>query len=141
MRHLLSIDIFAALQRGRSVEQFLGSSPSGAGHIRHVELRPSGGLIEIWVYDVEDIGDEGHLDLYTFPNVEPDGPSDPAATFPDPQAAVAYASASLAADSNRWVNLGVAQSEYLDYVRAGRPSRWPVAANNAFKPKPLRGQV
>ena len=128
MRHLLAIDIPAASRRGKSVEQFLGQSPADPSHIRHVELRPSDGLIEIWVYDVEDIGSEEYLDLYDFPYLEPDGPDGPFATFPDPQAAVAYASASLTTDPARWVNLGVAQSEYLDYIQAGRPSRWPVAA-------------
>ena len=128
MRHLLAIDIPAALRRGESVEQFLGRSPADAGHIRRVELRPSDGLIEVWVYDVEDIGGEEYLDLYDFPCVEPDGPDGPVATFPDPQGAIAYASASLAIDPARWVNLGVVQSEYLDYIQAGRPFRWPVAA-------------
>ena len=128
MRHLLPIDIPATFRRGTSVEQFLGRSPIDAGHIRHIELRPSDGLIEIWVYDVEDIGSEDYLDIYDFPYLEPVGPETPVATFPDPQAAVAYANASLATDPARWVNLGVAQSEYLDYIRAGRPSRWPVAA-------------
>jgi hypothetical protein len=85
-------------------------------------------LIEIWVYDVEDIGSEEYLDLYDFPYLQPDGPYGPVAIFPEPQAAVAYASTLLAADPSRWVNLGIAQSEYLDYIRAGRPSRWPVAA-------------
>ena len=128
MRHLLAIDIPATLRRGKSVEQFLGRSPADAGHIRHIELCQSDGLIEIWVYDVEDIGSEECLDLYDFPYFEPDGPDAPVAMFPDPQAAISYATASLAADSARWVNCGVAQSEYLDYIRAGRPSSWPVAA-------------
>lgn len=128
MRHLLSIDIPMTFRRGKSVEQFLGRSPTDAGYIRHVELRPSSGLIEIWVYDVEDIGSEEYTDLYDFPYLEPDGPDAPVASFPDPQSAVDYASRALAADATRWVNLGVAQDEYLDYIRAGRPTRWPVAA-------------
>ena len=128
MRHLLAIDIPAAFRRGKSVEQFLGRSPADAGYIRHVELRPSNDSVEVWVYDVEDIGSEECIDLYDFPYLEPDGPDDPVATFSGPQAAVEYARASLATDDARWVNVGVAESEYLDYIRAGRPSRWPVAA-------------
>lgn len=127
MRHLLAIDIPTALKRGKSVEQFLGRSPADASHLRHIELRPSDGQVELWVHDVEDIGSEDYLDLYAFPPLEPDGPDRPEATFPDAPAAIAYASASLAADPVRWVNPGVAQSEYLDYLRAGRPSRWPSA--------------
>lgn len=128
VRHLLATDIAATLRRGKSVEQFLGRSPVDADHIRHVELRPSDGLIEVWVYDVEDIGDEEYLDLYDFPDLEPDGPEGPAATFPDSPAAVEYASASLSADPARWVNAGMSQSEYFEYIRAGRPSGWPPAA-------------
>ncbi|WP_369941256.1 hypothetical protein [Xanthomonas medicagonis] len=65
--------------------------------------------------------------MYDFPSLEPDGPDAPAATFADPQDALAYARAALAADPGRWVNEGVAQSDYLDYLRAGRPGKWPHA--------------
>ena len=85
-------------------------------------------LIEVWVYDVEDIDDEEYVDPYDFPHLEPDGPERPVATFPDSPAAFEYASASLSADRTRWVNAGIAQSEYLEYIRAGRPSRWPPLA-------------
>jgi len=128
MRHLLTIDVSGSLRRSSSVEQFLGQSPAAPDFLRHVELRPSDGLIEVWVYDVEDIGSEDYLDLYAFPWLEPEGPDGPVVTFQDPQDAIVYASVHFAADPARWVNVGVAQSEYLDYILAGRPSRWPVAA-------------
>ena len=128
MRHLLSIDISMSFRRGNSVEQLLGRSPADPGCIRHVELRPCNEEIEVWVHDVEDIGSEACLDLYDFPALEPDGPDGPAAVFQAPQAAIEYAAAFLAANAARWVNQGVAQSEYLDYIRAGRPSSWPGAA-------------
>lgn len=110
------------------MEQFLGRSGQGKGCIRHIELRPCKGAIQIWVHDVEDIGSEHALDLYDFPYLEPDGPEAPVATFADPQVALAYAHAALAADTGRWVNEGVAESEYLDYIRAGRPAEWPHAS-------------
>jgi len=56
--------------------------------------------------------------------------TDPMALLPifaDAASAVTYASTFLAADPTRWTNLGIAESEYLDYLRAGRPSHWPVA--------------
>lgn len=126
MRHLLAIDIPGVFRRNRSVEQFLGRSPAHPGYLRFVELRPSDESIEVWVHDVEDVGDEDALDLYAFPYLEPDGPEAPLATVSDPQAAVDYASTALAADPARWFNAGVAQSEYLDFIRAGRPARWPL---------------
>lgn len=79
------------------------------------------------MYDVKDVGSEDDSDLYDFAYFEPDGPRAPAAIFADAAAAVTYASTSLAADPTRWTNLGIAESEHLDYLRAGRPSRWPVA--------------
>ena len=128
MRHLQAIDIRATLRRGKSVEQFLGRSPADRDCIRHVELRPVKGRVEVWVYDVEDIGSEECPDVYDFPYLEPGGPACPVARFDEPGNALAYASTSLAADPSRWVNVGVAASEYLDYVRTGRPPRWPNAA-------------
>jgi hypothetical protein len=127
MRHILEIDIPITLRRGKSVEQFLGRSLADEEYIRYVELRPNDGLVEVWVYDVEDVGDEEYLDLYDFPYLEPDGPDSPLATFNDAIAAVQFASSSLSANPDRWVNFGIGQSEYLDYIRAGRPSKWPVA--------------
>jgi hypothetical protein len=128
MRHLALIDVSSALRRGRSVEQFLGQSPASTGFVRHVELRPSGADIELWIYDVEDIGSEDYSDLYGFPYLEQDGSHSPVATFRDSFAAIEHARQELSASPSRWVNLGVAESEYLDYIRAGRPSGWPVAA-------------
>lgn len=128
MRHLLEIDIPAAFRRGKSVEQFLGHSPVDPAYIRHVELRPKDSSVEVWVYDVEDVGSEEYSDFHDFPYLEPDGPDNPVATFQDAKAAIQYASSSLAADPERWVNLDVGESEYLDYIRAGRPTGWPVAA-------------
>ncbi|MBV6858937.1 hypothetical protein KWH07_15060 [Xanthomonas campestris pv. zingibericola] len=127
MRHLLPIDIPATLRRSTSVEQFLGKSPVDAACVRHVELRPANDCIEVWIYDVEDVGSEDYSDLHDFAYFEPDGPCAPAFIFADAAAAVTYASTFLAADPTRWTNLGIAESEYLDYIRAGRPSRWPVA--------------
>ena len=127
MRYLPAIDIPATLHREVSVEQFLGRSPEHGECVRHVELRPAKGAIEVWVHDVEDIGNQDRLDLYDFPYLEPDGPDAPVASFADPQDALAYASTSLATDPAHWVNQGIAQSEYLDYIRAGRPDKWPEA--------------
>jgi hypothetical protein len=130
MRYLATHDIPALFDRDASIEQFLGRSPVDADHVRYVELRPTRGGVEIWVHDVEDIGGEDLLDLYAFPYFESDGPEGPVAVQPDPQAAMAHASATLAANPSRWVGPGVAQSEYLDYIRAGRPLTWPASPDD-----------
>ena len=130
MRHLPATDIPAALRRGEHVEQFIGPSPAGVGYIRHVELRPVSNVIEVWVYDVEDIGSESTLDLYEFPTLEPDGADMPVATFAGAVVAVDYASGTLKADPDRWVRGAVIQDEYLDYIQAGRPPCWPAPRGN-----------
>lgn len=106
----------------------MGCSPADPACIRHIEICPAGEQVELWVYDVEDVGSEEDSDFYDFPYLEPDGPTAPVATFADTQSAVDFASATLGASPARWVNSGVAESEYLDYIRAGRPPEWPVAS-------------
>lgn len=128
MRYLSADHISNALKRGSSVEQFLGRSPNNPDYIRHIELRPSNGSVELWVYDAEDIGSEDWLDLYDFPCLDPNGSETPTATFQDAHSAIVFASEGLLADVNRWTNQFISQDEYLDYIRAGRPIRWPVPA-------------
>jgi hypothetical protein len=127
-RYLSTSDLPPTLRRGKPVEQFIGGSPADPACIRHIEICPAGEQVELWVYDVEDVGSEEDSDLYDFPYLEPDGPTAPVATFADTQSAVDFASATLGASPARWVNSGVAESEYLDYIRAGRPPEWPVAS-------------
>jgi hypothetical protein len=126
-RHLHPSEIAAALRRGTSVEQFLGASPAETGRIRYIELRPTPGSIDLWLYELEDEGSEEALDIYGFPYVEPDGPQDPIAHFDDAQSALSGAHALVSADPERWANQGVGASDYLDYVLAGRPDCWPGA--------------
>ncbi|OWQ45747.1 hypothetical protein CDL60_17950 [Roseateles noduli] len=133
MRHLPTRDIPSVLRRGKSVEQFLGQSPGIAGSIRHVELRPTAGDVELWVFDVQDIGAEDFVDIYDFHCSELDGPRESAGKFGDADAALATAERILGANPDRWTNLGVGQDEYLDFVRAGRPLNWPVAAADSHR--------
>ena len=129
MRRYLTIDeIDGALGRECSVEQFLGQvADSGVLGVRHLELRPAKGQIELWLYDSEDLGDENYLDIYSFPSFTPEPPDAPVAVFEDLSSALSFAGAHFSALSDHWVNQSVSQSDYLDFVRAGRPSTWPIA--------------
>ncbi len=118
------------------MEQFIGRSPADSACIRYIEIRPAKQQLEIWVFDIEDVGSEEDSDLHEFPCFEPDGPIEPVATFADPQSAVALAAKTLGASPERWVNSGVAESEYLDYIRAGRPPQWPVSNPQLKKDTP-----
>lgn len=94
--------------------QFIGRSPADSACIRYIEICPAKQQVEIWVFDVEDVGSEEDSDLYDFPYFEPDGPTEPVATFADAQSALALAATTLGASPERWVNSGVAESEYLE---------------------------
>ncbi|WP_261994185.1 hypothetical protein [Streptomyces sp. t39] len=127
MRYLAESFLLGALWRGRSVEQLLGPCGS-AGHlgVRYVEVRAAKTSFEVWLHTVEDVGSENFCDLGEFPPFDPD---DEAGEFgrllgmaEDPLAAVVVAEQCTGAGRGRWVNEGVVQDEYGDFVRAGRPS-------------------
>lgn len=125
-RHLAEPFALGALRRGRSVEQFLGpaGTPERPG-IRYVEVRPVEGAFEIVLHTLQDVGHEGFVDLGEFPALEADDDEEFGrliATADEPRAALATAEHRTAAVRARWVNAGVVQDEYVDFVRAGRPS-------------------
>ncbi|MEV6574889.1 MULTISPECIES: hypothetical protein [Streptomyces] len=93
--------------------------------MRYVEVRATKGPFEVYLHTVEDVGSESFLDLGEFPPFDPD---DEASEFglllgmaEDPLAALRIAEQHVAAERDRWVNEGVVQDEYGDFVRAGRP--------------------
>ncbi|MGW9026812.1 hypothetical protein ACWGQ5_22030 [Streptomyces sp. NPDC055722] len=137
MRYLAESFALGALRRGRPVEQFLGpaGSPERPG-IHYVEVRLAKAQYEIFLHTLEDIGHESFADLVEFPPLDPDDEKEEfgrlVATRDDPLAALA-AEDVTGAVRGRWVNAGVVQDEYHDYVMAGRPTNsapdghpWPV---------------
>ncbi|MGW9031006.1 hypothetical protein ACWGQ5_44520 [Streptomyces sp. NPDC055722] len=115
------------MRRGRSVEQFLG--PVGSLErpgVRYVEVRAARTSYEVYIYVVEDVGHESFLDLESFPPFDQDGEEEDfgrlLGTAEDPQGALILAEECTGAVRGRWVNQGIVQDEYLDFVRAGRPS-------------------
>ncbi|MGW4303248.1 hypothetical protein ACWEHT_26255 [Streptomyces sp. NPDC004646] len=132
MRYLVESFILGALRRGRSVEQFLGACGSAERPgVCHVEVCPTKGRFEVRLHTVEDIGSERFRDLGEFP---PFAPDDEASEFglllgtaEDPLSALEIAERQTGAERARWVNEGVVQDEYGDFVRAGRSwTREPV---------------
>lgn len=129
--------ILGALRRGRSVQQFLG--PCGSAErpgVRYVEVRVTKGPFEVYLHVVEDIGSESFLDVSEFPPFDPDDEASEfgllLGTAEDPLAALQVAEQRVGAERGRWVNEGVVQEEYGDFVGAGRPAgvspdgrRWP----------------
>ncbi|MFC8722049.1 hypothetical protein [Kitasatospora sp. NPDC057198] len=122
------IDPVAALGRGRPVEQFLGPvEAAGVPGIRWVEVVPARPGFEVVLHTVADIGSEDRWDLGEFPPLGPEGVDAEedlgleVATAPEARDALALAEHRTGAVRGRWVNQGVAQGEYRDFVRAGRP--------------------
>ncbi|MFE2685151.1 hypothetical protein [Streptomyces mirabilis] len=125
MRYLAESFALGALRRGRTVVQFLG--PVGAPEcpgVHYVEVRPAKAQYEIFLHTLEDIGHETFADLVEFPPLDPDDEEFGRllATRDDPLAALTAAEDVTGAVRGRWVNDGVVQDEYHDYVMAGRPA-------------------
>ncbi|MFE5192042.1 hypothetical protein [Streptomyces sp. NPDC056628] len=127
MRYLVETFIVGALRRGRSVEQFLGpiGSPERPG-VRYAEVRAASTSYEVYVHAVEDVGHENFLDLDVFPPFDQDSKEEEFGQLlgkaEDPQGALVLAEKCTGAVRGRWVNQGVAQDGYRDFVRADRPS-------------------
>ncbi len=125
MRYVAPTFLDSTLRRGKSLEQFLGGvAPNGERSIRWLELRPVEGSIQVWEFVAPDLGDQENLDFYEFLGSE-EGTL--AATLPSCGEALAYAYEHLGAKALRWLNQGVAQDEYRDFIVAGRPTSWPAA--------------
>ncbi|MER5901168.1 hypothetical protein ABT150_13865 [Streptomyces mirabilis] len=127
MRYLTESFALGALRRGRPVEQFLGPVGSRARPgIRYLEVRPTKTTFEVFLHTLEDVGTEMFFDLVEFPPLNPDDEEEERgrliASADDALDALTAAETSTGAVRGRWVNESVAQDEYRDFVRAGRPT-------------------
>jgi hypothetical protein len=123
MRHIAPTFLESTLERGASLEQFMGGSLNdGERSVRWIELRPSNTGVELWEYVVPDLGAEC-LDLYALAPVE----LEPLAVALDAGQALALAQSKLGASPLHWVNQGVSQDEFFDFLQAERPAPWPRA--------------
>jgi hypothetical protein len=124
-RYLESNEIDLALRRGRSVECFLGPCiRDGRNGIRWLTIRKHGDLTKVSLYESEDAGSSDFIDLYEFGSLDPARESDEPAeqlVFSDLSACIAALSARFPDGALRFVNEGVIQDEYADFI-AGRSS-------------------
>jgi hypothetical protein len=129
VRYLGEVFAIGALHRGRSIEQFLGrAGDSGTLGIRWVEIVPCGEGYRVVVHASRDVGGEHFRDLVEFPPLNDSDEEDfgeEVAVTAGARDALDAAHAGAGAVIDRWVNQGIAQDEYLDYVRAGRPRTVP----------------
>jgi hypothetical protein len=124
MRYLVETFALGALRRGQGIEQFLGAVDAAARPgIRWVSIEPTKRGYMVTLHVVEDVGGEHFCDLLEFPPLDPDDEFGLELAFTEDEVgAMAEAEARTGAVRDRWVNAGIAGDEYLDYVRAGRPT-------------------
>jgi hypothetical protein len=90
--------------------------------VRYVEVRAARTSFEVCLHAVEDVGGDGFFDLGEFPPFDSD---DEAGEFgrllgrtEDPLAALIVAEQRTGTGRDRWVNEGIVQVEYGDFVWA-----------------------
>ena len=117
--------LFTHLLRGGRADQFLGSvTLSGVTGLRWLELRPALKGIELWVFDVQDVGAPGHTDLYAFPVLNEEIMPFAVATFATSREVERYAEQQYAASPLRWAPPPQAREDYAEWLKAnGSPRR------------------
>lgn len=126
MRYLGEAYAIATLRRGRTIEQFLGQAGDAeTPGIKWVEIVPGRDGYEVTLHTRQDTGGEHFCDLLEFPPLVETDEEDfgqRLTVASKASEALEAARAKAGATVDRWVNQGMAAEEYLDYVRAGRPS-------------------
>ena len=123
-RYLTSSEAEAAMNRGKSVECFLGfcQRDSKPG-IKWFSARAGGNGIRVSVYETADLGNEDFIDIYEF------GPLNPDLELEDPDEIIDFFSFAefsseiekkFSGSTSRLVNEFIIQDEYADYIARGR---------------------
>ena len=125
MSYLEPAALFSELLRGSTLEQYAGTvTLSGMRGVRWLELRPTLQGVELWVFDVQDVGASGHADLYSFPRLNEHAMPFAVGTFAVSRKAVEYAQQHYGADPLRWAKHGQAKAEYGQFLDQQRSPRW-----------------
>ncbi|HTA66267.1 MAG TPA: hypothetical protein VK753_12260 [Xanthomonadaceae bacterium] len=119
MRYLTETDAISTVCAGRAIEQFL--PPREESNYRAlrwvcVERNPDRSF-SASRYEVFDEGDLNHLDLYAFSFVDPDEPCEKRTGFLSAEEAMKIAEEQFGANRCKYVNVGIVQDEYADFVR------------------------
>jgi hypothetical protein len=117
-------EALSALKRGKAVECFLGSCErNGARGIRHASVTLVGDEVQLRVFHTADKGNAAFLDLYEFDPLDSSlspGDADEVSAFPTLEACAAAVQVRWPERGLRFVNEGVLQDEYRDYIAGGR---------------------
>lgn len=122
-RFLSEGDVQLALRQGRAVEQWLGDRVDGDDRlIKWIRVHSEApGKFTVTLFDVFDEGTDEFQDVYEFRSFDPDEPYGTAKDFPDESEAISYAVQALGASTARFVNGGMIQDEYRDFITKSGP--------------------
>jgi len=123
-RYLTISEAESALNRGKSIECFLGSCErDGQCGIKWLSASRCGESVRLAIFETADFGSEDHLDLYEFgplnPTLELDEP-DEEKMFDNFRLLVDEVEAMFPSSTARFVNEGIIQDEYSDFIARGR---------------------
>lgn len=122
-RYLTEYFLQAAVARGREVGQFLGGfSHEGQPAIRYLGMQADDEGVVLSLYEKHDPQDEEWCDVVSFGELDEVEQGEAAAEHhcASVAEALALAEASYGARADRWVNEGILDDEYRDYLSGGR---------------------
>ncbi len=121
---LTAAESISVLRRLAPLQQFRGRVPGARDAVRWLELRPKFNGIELWVFDVDDVGTADHVDIAAFPPTSGSPPAFPVSIQATAAAAFDYAQSQFGALAGAWREPGQLPDDYAAFVRAQRPSTW-----------------
>ena len=123
-RYLTLSEAESTLNRGNSIECFLGYCERDTQPgINWLSISSSDEKIYLKIYETADLGNKNFLDLYGFgplnPELELDEP-DEEKVFDSFNSVIAEIEVMFPTSSARFVNQGVIQDEYSEFISRGR---------------------
>ena len=123
-RYLTLPEAEAALNRGKSIECFIGScTRNNEIGIRWLTVSISTAGLSVRLFESADIGDQNFTDVYEFGPLDPDlefEDAKEAVDVPDFPAFVSFIEERFPGASSRLVNQFLVQDEYAEFIARGR---------------------
>lgn len=123
-RYLTLSEAESALNRSHSIECFLGPCErAGQRGIKWLSASRRGDWVRLAIFETADLGSEDFLDLYEFgplnPALELDEP-DEEKMFENFRSLISEVEAMFPSSTARFVNEGIIQDEYSDFIARKR---------------------
>jgi hypothetical protein len=123
-RYLQLDEVDAALRRGRTVESFVGACVrNGQNGFRWLRLRKQNDFLCVGIFETADQGSPSFLDIYELAPLDPTlALGEPAGqlTFGELPSCITALSERFPESPLRFVNEGVIQDEYADFISGTR---------------------